>query len=385
MRVRKGWVVIDRELVKGLAGARSSTEAGFVSAFLSTSNLDHWRQTAPTFLHSTLASLLQSRPLTKEGRRQLEDDFGRLQEVLQYDVDPHVQGLALFLDGRGGVFERIELPVRLVDQVAVEQSPYVRPLVDAFSQLDPFLVVRVSRDDSSIYLVDHWRLSREEDLYGPYLKSGNRTTGDVPIKEYYAAARQESLVEQHHKEVAAALDRVVGETGVRWVVLCGQHDIAANFRAHVSQHAATLVVGEFPWDAAQSVNQMLAKARGILDEGRARRTEALAVQIQEGLGSGGRGVAGFDESMVAVHRGQVRTLLADRDYREAGWRCMGCEFAGVASTETCPVCGGAVAPVDDAVGEAMRIAILHGSFVELATPSAVLTEMGRIAGLLRYA
>ena len=201
--------MIDTELVRSLAGAKSSTDGVFVSAFLSTSNLDHWRQTAPTFLHSSLAALLQARSPGKDERRRLEDDFKRLQEVLQYDVDSHVQGLALFVDGRGGVFERIELPVRLVDQVVVERSPYVRPLVDAFSQLDPFVVVRVSRDDSSIYLVDHWRLTREEDLYGPYLKSGNRATGDVPVKEYYAAARQESLVEQHYKEVAAALDRVV--------------------------------------------------------------------------------------------------------------------------------------------------------------------------------
>ena len=238
--------MIDTELVRSLAGAKSATDGVFVSAFLSTSNLDHWRQTAPTFLHSSLAALLQARSPGKDERRRLEDDFKRLQEVLQYDVDSHVQGLALFVDGRGGVFERIELPVRLVDQVVVEGSPYVRPLVDAFSQLDPFVVARVSRDDSSIYLVDHWRLTREEDLYGPYLKSGNRATGDVPVKEYYAAARQESLVEQHYKEVAAALDRVVDETGVRWVVLCGQHDIAANFRKHISQKGVGSRRGRVP-------------------------------------------------------------------------------------------------------------------------------------------
>ena len=375
--------MIDRQLVKGLAGAKSPTGA-FVSAFLSTSNLNGWRQTAPTFLHSALASLAQNRSLDKDERRRLEDDFQRLQAVLQYDVDPHVQGLALFADGRDGVYERIELPVRLVDQVVFERSPYVRPLVDAFSQLDPFVVARVSRDESSIYHVDHWRLSREEDLYGPYLKSGNRATGDVPVKEYYAAARQESLVEHHYKDVAAALDRVIDETGVQWVVLCGQHDIAANFRKHLSQKAASRVMGEFPWDAAQSVNQLLAKAREVLDVGRKQRNEAQVLQIQEGLGSGGHGVAGFDELIVAVHRGQVRTLFVDRDYREAGWRCVDCDFAGVASTQVCPVCGGSVAPVDDAVGEAVRIAILHGSFVEVVDPSAALTDMGRIAGLLRY-
>jgi len=377
--------MIDTNLVRSLAGAKSAADGVFVSAFLSTSNLDHWRQTAPTFLHSSLAALLQARSSGKDERRLLEDDFKRLQEVLQYDVDPHVQGLALFVDGRGGVFERIELPVRLVDQVVVERSPYVRPLVDAFTQLDPFVVVRVSRDDSSIYLVDHWRLTREEDLYGPYLKSSNRATGDVPVKEYYAAARQESLVEQHYKEVAAALDRVVDETGVRWVIVCGQHDIAANFRKHMSQKVAALVVGEFPWDAAQTVNQLLAKAREVLEEGRKRRNDALTLQIQEGLGNGGHGVAGFDELMVAVHRGQVRTLLVDRDYRAAGWRCAACDYAGISPIETCPMCGGATVPVDDAIGEAVRIAILHGSFVELAEPTAALTQMGRIGGLLRYA
>lgn len=377
-------MIVDREKLKQLAAARSSANGFFVSAFLSTTPVDNWRERLPTFLNSALNEVEKERDLSKEERRSLEHDFARIQEVLQYDVTPETTGLAIFADGAGSVFERVQLPVRLSDRVMVDRVPYLRPLLCALSVLEPFLLVRVSRDDSSIFIVDAGRLTREDDFAGPYLKTSDRETGDLSIKEYFAAARQETLVEQHHKEVAAAADRMLTETHIRRLVLCGQHDIVNNFRRHLSQQTADRVVGEFPWDAAVSVKQLVGQARETVLAGRQKEREALAHQIREGLGAGGRGVSGFDATMTALHRGQVQTLLVDGEYRPNGWRCHECDYAGVTDVESCPVCGGGVVPVRDAAGEAIRLAVLMGTWVEVAEQNPTLSELGGMAGLLRY-
>jgi hypothetical protein len=76
--------------------------------------------------------------------------------------------------------------------------------------------------------------------------------------------------------------------------------------------------------------------------------------------------------------------LVDSEYAPAGWRCSECNFAGLTPVDKCPVCGAGVAEVGDAAGEAMRLAVLAGTWVEVAEGSETLSELGGIAGLLRY-
>ena len=381
--------MINNELLKQLAAAQSA-QGIFLSASLSTSRLDDWRQTAPTFLNSEFNRITRFRPFTKEERRTLHDDLQKVLEVLQYEVNPPTQGLLVYADGGGGFFQSVELPLRLSNRLLVEPSPYIRPLVHALCVLAPFVVVRVSRDDSTIYLVDQWRLSREEDLTGPYLKSGDRATGDVPVKDrarvqqYYAAARQETLVEQHFKEVAGALEKLLAETGVRQLVLCGQHDIVSNFRKFLGPLGSGCARGEIAWDAVASVNQLLASARGEMQAVRAREMEALVARISEGLGPQGMGVSGFEDTMDALRRGQVQTLVVDRNVRSPGWRCLQCDFVSITDVVVCPLCDGHVVPLDDVLGEAVRVAILQNTFVEVAEEVPALESMGHIAGILRF-
>jgi hypothetical protein len=381
--LQKGVHMINKELVKQLAAVQSA-QGIFLSASLSTSRLDDWRQTAPTFLNSEFHRLSRFRPYTKEEQRTLQDDLHRVLEVLQYEVNPPAQGLLVYADGSGGFFQSVELPLRLTNRLLIEPSPYIRPLVHALCVLAPFVVVRVSRDDSTIYLVDQWRLSREEDLTGPYLKSSDRATGDVPVKEYYAAARQETLVEQHFKEVSGALEKLLAETGVRQLVLCGQHDIVSNYRKFLGPLGSGCAWGEIAWDAVASVNQLLAAARAEVQAVRARETEALVARISEGLGPQGMGVSGFEDTMDALRRGQVQTLVVDRNARPPGWRCLQCDFVSITDVVVCPVCDGRVVPLDDVLGEAVRVAVLHNALVEVAEGVPALEAMGQIAGIMRF-
>lgn len=374
--------MIGKEKLRSLAAFHS--EGLVLSVFLSTSRLDDWRNTAPTFLNSEFNRIVKERGLDKKQERALSDDLGRVLEVVQYEVTHGVQGIAVFADGSADLFERVELPFSLANRLVAETTPYVRPLVHAHSLLEPFLLVRVSRDDSSIYLVDEWRLMRQDDYAGPYLKSTDRETGDVPVKEYYAAARQESLVEQHFKEVAGALDKALDETDVRRVALCGQHDIVSNFRKALSARAAARIAAEIPWDAVASVAQMLVDVRAALDDARVVEMTRLAERIQEGLGVQGHGVAGFDGTLAVLRRGQLGTLLVDREYRPSGWRCVVCDNAVLTPMESCPLCGGRPDPVDDAVEEAVRTAVLQGTFVEVAEGIPALDELGGIGGVLRF-
>jgi hypothetical protein len=372
------------EKLKDLAAARAPRGA-FLTVTLSTSRLDDWRQFAPTFLNSEFTRVTTERGSSKDEKRILEGEIDEIQAVLQYDLTPRTQGLALFADGEGGLYQRIELPFRLINRMVLEPSPYVRPVVHALSLLEPFIVARVSRDESSLFLVNEWGVAKEDDLTGPWLKTSDPETGELAIKDYYAAARADALVELHYKEVAVTLARWLEGSPVRRVVLCAQHDIATAFRRTLPPQVAPKVVAEIPFDAAVTVNQMMVNARAAANEARRGELEALLARIKEGLGSGGRGAAGFDEVRGAFERGQVQTMVVDRNYRPPGWLCPGCDWVGLTQVESCPLCGGSPVPIADAVGELVRLAILQSSQVEVAEDLPLLDELGGTAALLRFA
>ncbi|MCX8032398.1 MAG: hypothetical protein N3B14_03235 [Thermoleophilia bacterium] len=372
-----------RKKLKELAGTRGS-EGRFLTVTLSTSRLDDWRRTVPSFLNSEFNRIAKELGLDKEARRQLQKDLDFVKDIVSYDITPKTQGLAVFVDGAGDINERIELPFRLINRVVVEPYPHVRPVVHALALLEPFAIAQVSRDESRLYLVDEWGVTHEDEVVGPHLRSTDRETGEISIREYYAAARQDTLVELHYKEVAAALAKLLEQSGASRVVLCAQHDIASAFRRNLPEALGARISAEIPFDAAASVGQMVASARAALDRARGQEVAMLVNQIREALGPGGRGVCGFDDIHGALGRHQVQTLVVDRAYRPPGWRCLDCAWAGLAQTECCPVCGGEVVPLSDAVGELVRLALLQNSEIAVGENIPVLAELGGVAGVLRY-
>lgn len=375
--------VAAKERLKSLAAVQAS-RGRFVTAVLSTSRLDDWRQFAPTFLNSEFGRITKERSISKEERHILQEDFDFVLDTLNYDVTADTQGLVVFADGGAGIREKMELPMRLANRLVVEPSPYVRPVVHALSLLEPFVVARVSRDESSLFLVDEWRIAKEDDLAGPWLRSSDRETGEVSVKEYYAAARQDSLVELHFKEVGAALTKLLEASGVRRVVLSALHDIASSFRRSLPAALAARVVAEIPFDADATTAQMLVVAREAVGRARNSEIEDLSRWVQEALGGGGRGVAGFDDVLGAVQRHQVQTLLVDRNYKVPGWRCLACDWVGLSQVARCPVCDEETVPVADAVGEIVRLAVLQGSHIEVGEDIPILGDLGNVAGVLRY-
>ena len=371
--------------LRDLAAAKAP-RGDFLTVTLSTSPLDDWRQFAPTFINSEFGRITRERELSKEQKHVLQSELDEVAAVLQYDLTDRTQGLALFADGQGGIYQRIELPFRLINRVVLEPSPYVRPVVHALSLLEPFVIAQVSRDDSSLYLVDEWGgVTKTDHASGPWLRTSDRETGELSIKEYFAAARHDSLVDLHYKEVAGTLAKWLEGFPARRVVLCAQHDIASNFRHVLSSAVAAKVDAEIPFDAAVSVNQMLVSARAAANEARQRELTQLTARIKEGLGSGGRGAAGFDEVLGGLTRGQIQTLVVDRNYRPPGWSCPDCDWVGLDHVDRCPICGGKPVPVADAVGELVRMAILQSSRVEVAEDIPALDEMGSVAAQLRFA
>jgi hypothetical protein len=373
-----------RERMRTLAETRSP-EGDILSVIVSTSRLDDWRQSAPVYLHSEFNRVIEELGLGPNDKRRLHTGLDYALDLLKYDVTPSTQGLVVFADGGAAVSESVELPLRLMNSLTVAPWPYVRPLAHALSLLEPFVLAEVSRDESSLYVVDEWGVASEDDLTGPWLRTSDRGTGEVSIKKYYAAARRETLVEQHYKEVGSSLSKLLEVSGARRIVLAAQHDIGAAFRRVLPSVTVGAVAAAIPLDAASTVGQRVASARRAVEQARQEQIAAVVARVKEGMGPGGHGVAGFEAVRDALEGSRLRTLVVDRDYRPPGWRCRACTWVSLEQVSRCPRCGADVARSFDAVGELVRLTILEHGQLEVGEQVKELGALGSVAGLLRYA
>jgi peptide chain release factor subunit 1 len=115
---------------------------------------------------------------------------------------------------------------------------------------------------------------------------------------------------------------------------------------------------------------------------RAKEAEAVA-QLREAVGSGRRGVAGVDDTLLALVERRVETLLVTAGFDQPGWRCPSCRWIGRLG-RACPVCESEMDGVDDVIEEAVEEALSQSCRVEICVGNADLDVMGGIGALVRY-
>ncbi|MGD8475150.1 MAG: hypothetical protein PVH59_13595, partial [Anaerolineae bacterium] len=99
---------------------------------------------------------------------------------------------------------------------------------------------------------------------------------------------------------------------------------------------------------------------------------------------GSGGVMGLAETLAALQEHRAGTLLVSAGYEASGFRCKSCRYVMISEEDECPLCGGAVEPVDDLVETMTRRALEQGVEVEIVRGNEELDEVGSVGALLRY-
>ena len=92
----------------------------------------------------------------------------------------------------------------------------------------------------------------------------------------------------------------------------------------------------------------------------------------------------LEDTLDAIHKGRVQTLLIRDGFRAPGNRCSSCGFVSSLPMEVCPYCGGKPVEVVDAVELAVRRVMQAGGEVEVLDSSQEVKGFEQIGALLRF-
>jgi len=362
--------------IRALAAVRSGGTL-ITSCYL---DVDGSRYVRPADYERALDDLVRrvrQRPEVDEAvAADIERVVGRVREGFDRST---TRGVAVFSAGALDLFVVHELPVPVRNELVVNPAPAVGQLESVLQHSEKLAVLAADKQHARVYvyclgeLVE--RTERTDDLGRDYDRVGEADRGNVED-------HREELEHQHLRRALDLLWEVFQAEGFDHLVLAAPDGVAAELERGLHPYLAERLHGRIhlsPSAPEPEVRRAALEAERSIEAAREAR---LVDELREAVQGGGRGVAGIDAVLEALHERRADRLLVSDGYALEGWRCDACERLARVG-RTCP-CGAEMAHVADVVEEAVDVAVAQSCRVDVCTGNADLDVLGRIGALLRY-
>lgn len=339
-------------------------------------------------INATDTYKLHLRQMLKGIEAKAEQDINAVKHFIDHEYDWSGQSVAIFSCVVDAFFCAFPLQFPVVNQVQWMSNPYVKPLARLFESYGSYGVALVDKQGARLFHFHLGALREQEGTMGEAVRQTKSGGGSQATGRRGGAAGQtrstEEVVERNLKDSARFAARFFDENRIRRVLIGGTDTNVARFRELLPKSWQSLVAGTFPMDMTAGQNQVLDKAIEVVARAGQEHQAKLIEAVITAAAKGREGVIRLDETLSAVHAGQVQILVISEGYHQPGYRCKGCDYLTTQKLEACPFCGGNFETIEDAVELAVQRVLRDGGEVELVHESAQLEKAGRIGALLRY-
>ncbi|HQR17037.1 MAG TPA: hypothetical protein PK948_01635 [Gemmatimonadales bacterium] len=312
-------------------------------------------------------------------------DLARVVAFLKHPGNlPATQGIAIFASGPLKLWEVVPLPSVHRSRLAVDRTPLVRELASTEDEFGRILTAVLDRTAARFFQVTASSVREVPGLTATATRGG-RYHGDQDgpgwgEHSYHNRIREERA--RHLEAAAAQLQALDRKDPVNGIVLAGIGTDAGALQPFLHPYLLDRFMGTVRLNAKSVKPAEVLQATLAVRHEWERASELLLLhELEEGLGTGWA-VDGVRETLRALGRGQVRTLLVDPDVAEPGYRAMASGRLAIMDADlrgepdVVPV----LDVVDDAIEEALRQRI-NVNVVYEASAKKIIHGM---AALLRF-
>ena len=318
--------------------------------------------------------------LTHEQKQGLRDDVARLRAFFESDFSRDgSHGYAFFCAGLDNVWQPLPLSERVLDLVKVGGTFYLAPLVPLIGRGDGVLVAFVGRERGDLYRLRAGRL--EEIVEQTDDTPGRHDQGGWSQARYQRHI--EKLVQDHLKDVAETLDRLLRQLRRPRVVVVANEETRAELEEELSHEVKEAVIGWASADARATPAQLQKTVEPLLEKWRAEQEASAVERWREAAGRNGRAASGWAQTLEAASDGRVELLLFEDGADHEAWQCPACGRLA-AEPGTCPLDGTQMEESRDGLDLAVHQTLAHGGTVWALQQRQDLEPVEGIGAVLRY-
>ncbi|MGE3536177.1 MAG: Vms1/Ankzf1 family peptidyl-tRNA hydrolase [Candidatus Tectimicrobiota bacterium] len=355
-----------------------------LSVYLHTQWYDqHQRERVRIFL---TGHINQARTLvlhSEEARQSLEHDLDRLaewgQQLVAGDSTTRMPGMALFACHAANMWLEFPAARPFEDAFTLDERPALRQLAHLDEDYASALLVLIDSRSARVYEILSGGIVDEIDFSNVF--PGRHKQGGWSQMRYQRHVLE--FMERHHREVAASVTAYLEAHPHTCLMLSGQQDIVANFRATLSEPMQQRIIEALHLDMHASRGRLLAAAQEVLAQHERAEEQSAVERVLDLTAQNGLGVLGLQATLEAVNAARVQQLVLQDTAQLPGWRCLQCDHLLAQAALQCPLCGGEVSTTD--LREAMVSAVLRtDGTVELIEPDERLESYDGVGALVRY-
>jgi peptide subunit release factor 1 (eRF1) len=324
--------------------------------------------------------------LGREERLAVGRDLARIQGYLEQVRDlPHARGLAVFACEGLDLFAAVPLARVHRTRVILDDTPWVAELVAASREAEPIVVALLDRAIAKFFTVSPAGAVEVSGGFTVSARGGkfHSDRQDAPGKgerAYHGRLAEER--HRHYALIAERLEELVQDEPAREIVVAGPDDHTAALVRFLPDSLAGRVLGTARLNPTSATPAEVQEAASRTGEEHERKTVAAGLaRLEDSIGTGWA-VEGARQTLLALSRGQVRTLYVQENLEGGGFRCSATRKLVLAKAD----CAGEgdPQPVRDLVDEAIEEALRQRARVVVVPRDAAEEAVDGLAATLRF-
>lgn len=309
------------------------------------------------------------------------EDLERIEGLVAEELVVSRGGLAVFACSAAGLWQVFHLPDKVGPLLAVEHTIRLRPLIEFLTRYERYCTALVGKGRARIFLVDGAGVEERADVFGEV--PGRHDQGGWAQARYQR--HHDNHVMRHLKDTAEETFSMLRQEEFDRLFVGGTEELVSEFVEYLHPYVKERLAGSFPAEMTSSpaeVQQLtMAEAGELLETHQGDVIEKLRAEVH----SANLGAAGLEDTIHALQKGQVMTLLINEDLEGSGLRCTSC--GQLSLTCPCPFCGGEMEVLPNIMEEVVKQAFLQNCEMMFVGGDhrEKLAELGGIGALLRFA
>lgn len=276
-----------------------------ISLYLNAQPDQHGRDHFEPFLRKELPDRLRTYGAEGPERRSLEKDVAKIRGYLR-NLSASANGIAIFACSGADVFEVVELASPIHEhRLSISDHPHLYPLARVLDEYPRYAVLVADTNQARLFVVAMNTVQATEQVAGT--KTRRHSMGG------WAQARYQRHIEnyhqQHAKEVADMLARVVRDEGIAAVIVAGEEGIVSLLRAYLPKDVIERVVDVLKLDAHAPEREILDITIEAMRQKDAETDRARVEALLGAYRGGALAVVGVEATLHALELGQVDELI----------------------------------------------------------------------------
>ena len=284
-----------------------------ISLYLNAEPDQHGKDDVDRFLRRELPARGRTFEERSADRESYDKDVERIQSWVAEELQPSANGVAIFAcAGADDFFEAVQLEAPVKEhRLYVYNQPQLYELARLTDAYPRYAAVVLDSQLARIFVFALGGTVGTAEVAGEAVK-GHQAGGwsQARFQRHVGNQRQ-----QHAKDTVAALDKIVRDENIGYIVLAGDEVIIPPFREELPQHLQEKVIDDvLRLDISVPEHEVLkATLDAMVSEDRREDADRVRRAI-EGYRAGGLGVAGIGPTLLALIRGQVGELLISEGF-----------------------------------------------------------------------